>query len=84
MLSKCANPYCSTPFVYLREGKIFIVESGSQPTGPHLAKSQPATRVEHFWLCGRCATEMTVKPDRPHGIKIVSKPGKKRARAAAS
>ena len=27
MLAKCANPTCSTPLVYLREGKIFMVES---------------------------------------------------------
>ena len=26
MVSKCANPACSTPFHYLREGKIFKVE----------------------------------------------------------
>ena len=27
MLAKCANPACSTPLVYLREGKIFMVDS---------------------------------------------------------
>jgi hypothetical protein len=26
MLAKCANSSCSTPLVYLREGKIFMVE----------------------------------------------------------
>ena len=26
MVSKCANPTCSTPFHYLREGKIFRIE----------------------------------------------------------
>lgn len=33
MLSHCANPQCSTPFVRLREGKLFLVEteSGAPP-----------------------------------------------------
>src|SRR5437868_15390810 len=29
MLSKCANPSCNTTLQYLREGKVFMVESGS-------------------------------------------------------
>jgi hypothetical protein len=29
MLSHCANPLCSTPFVRLREGKLFLVETES-------------------------------------------------------
>jgi hypothetical protein len=29
MLSHCANPLCSTPFVRLREGRLFLVETES-------------------------------------------------------
>jgi hypothetical protein len=29
MLSHCANPLCSTPFVRLREGKLFLLETES-------------------------------------------------------
>jgi hypothetical protein len=29
MLSHCANPLCGTPFVRLREGKLFLVETES-------------------------------------------------------
>ena len=54
MLSKCANPNCSTPLVYLREGKIFMMDHSAhpqvRPEGPVLVK--PGYRVEHFWLCG--------------------------------
>src|SRR5207302_7934307 len=32
MVSKCANPACSTPFHYLREGKIFRVEVEATPS----------------------------------------------------
>ena len=75
MLAKCANPSCSTPLVYLREGKIFMVESPSQPslveTLPSGAKTP--SRVEHFWLCGPCSSEMTLTYDRQHGVQVVHK-----------
>ena len=80
MLAKCANPSCSTPLVYLREGKIFMVES-PQPKFDVLsdvAKPKPLNRVEHFWLCGQCSNEMTITYDRQRGVELsvyrVSKP----------
>jgi len=73
MLAKCANPACSTPLLYLREGKIFMVEA-PQPqllnAGP---KAKPSNRVEHFWLCGPCSGEMTLTYDRQRGVEIVRK-----------
>ena len=84
MLSKCANPSCSTPFVYLREGKIFFMENGQPPQvqrdGPMLVK--PANRLEHFWLCGPCSVEMTITYDCDHGITVVPKPRVRRAVAS--
>ena len=74
MLAKCANPTCSTPLVYLREGKIFMVEQ--QPKFEVLsevAKPKPSNRVEHFWLCGPCSNEMTITYDRLRGVEIVRK-----------
>lgn len=85
MLSKCANPSCSTPLVYLREGKIFMMEQGPQPEvrteGPFLVK--PAARIEHFWLCGRCAAEMTLIYDRESGVKVLRKEAMTRIAAAS-
>lgn len=85
MLSKCANPSCSTPLIYLREGKIFMMEQGPQPEfrpeGPVLVK--PNARVEHFWLCGRCAPEMTLIYDRASGVKVMPKAAKARIAAAS-
>lgn len=88
MLAKCANPSCSTPLVYLREGKIFMVES-PQPQlkllGP--AKPKALNRIEHFWLCGPCSGEMTLTYDRQRGVEIVRKAASKiplTRRAAAS
>ncbi|MGC2695220.1 MAG: hypothetical protein WA738_05455 [Candidatus Angelobacter sp.] len=76
MLSKCANPSCSTPLVYLREGKIFMLEAAPQ-SQPSSALS-PATRksvnrVEHFWLCGPCSAQLTLAYDRHQGVQVVPK-----------
>jgi hypothetical protein len=84
MLSKCANPACSTPLLYLREGKIFMMEHGTQPQvqseGPVLVRS--GNRVEHFWLCGPCSREMTITYDDHHGIIVVAKAQARRAAAS--
>ncbi len=88
MLAKCANPSCSTPLVYLREGKIFMVES-PRPQFEVLGQNKPKTsnRVEHFWLCGRCSNQMTLTYDHQRGVEIIHKNGSKAPlarRAAAS
>ena len=89
MLAKCANPACSTPLVYLREGKIFMVDSPQQfeLRGALPTERKAANRVEHFWLCGPCSSDMTLTYDRERGIQIVRKALEKVAlvrRAAAS
>jgi hypothetical protein len=75
MLAKCANPTCSTPLVYLREGKIFMVEAPQPQFELLTAPSRPkaTNRVEHFWLCGPCSSDMTLTYDRERGIEIVRK-----------
>lgn len=63
MIAKCANPACSVPFHYLRDGKIFRIEfvPDRSSSGPALAGSaKPVRKVEHFWLCGACSTRLTV------------------------
>jgi hypothetical protein len=74
MLAKCANPSCSTPLVYLREGKIFMVEYPSQPSvvGP-VPGAKTQNRVEHFWLCGPCSLSMTLTFDRQRGAQVALK-----------
>jgi hypothetical protein len=80
MLAKCANPSCSTPLVYLREGKIFMVESPQSQLGVLAAvpiRPKVPTRVEHFWLCGPCSSELTLTYDRQSGVEVVRKVVKK-------
>jgi hypothetical protein len=73
MLSKCANPACSKPFRYLRDGKLFEIDS------THNAEMKAGTkkavrRVEFFWLCGDCSAELTVVDDHEKGVVIVPIP----------
>ncbi|HKV93203.1 MAG TPA: hypothetical protein VJW20_11710 [Candidatus Angelobacter sp.] len=74
MLSKCANPSCSNRLVYLREGKIFMMEAaGPSQAEPATHLPKASNRIEHFWLCGDCSAEMTLAYDRQHGVKVVPK-----------
>jgi hypothetical protein len=80
VLAKCANPSCSTPLVYLREGKIFMIETGPQSVmsktnvaAPLQLAAKTQNRVEHFWLCGPCSAEMTLIFERQKGVQVVPK-----------
>jgi len=89
MVSKCANPACSTPFQYLRDGKIFRVEVEVTPSFAEedtvelsngnkvpflLTARRPNRKLEHFWLCGSCAQTMSLLFDKDQGITVVPKP----------
>lgn len=63
MVSNCANPECSKPLHYLRDGKIFLLQFRS-------ADNQNAKRVEHFWLCGACAAQYDVR-QAATGVEVV-------------
>jgi hypothetical protein len=76
MLSHCANSQCSKPFLRLREGRLFLVETSSVAP-PVLAKRaappqrKSPKRVEHFWLCDQCASLWTLVPHSIHGIALI-------------
>jgi len=67
VISRCANPACSTRFRYLHEGRIFQFEVRSIPAAGVDARStkSPLRGTEYFWLCDSCALTMTLvlKPD---------------------
>ncbi len=72
MVSKCANPGCSNPFLYWRQGKLFRIEISARPeavSGDAGAKHH-ASRVEFFWLCATCAPRMTVSFEQKRGIIV--------------
>lgn len=80
MLAKCANPACTAPFLYLREGKLYQIEIQSESSSgtreqnqrtPTKDERRPSRRLEFFWLCGRCARLMTLSFDRGRGVVVV-------------
>jgi hypothetical protein len=57
VLSKCANPACLSRFHYLRDGRIFRIETSTVASdGAH----SPSRRTEYFWLCARCVQSLEV------------------------
>lgn len=69
MLSKCANPSCSSQFLYLHRGKLFRMEidawnGQAQDSSPDFAGKKAPRRLEYFWLCEECAATMTVVIDQ--------------------
>lgn len=76
MVTKCANPSCGTFFRYLRGGRLFLLEmpplmprSSQTNAGFQLRKRGPHN--EYFWLCERCAKNMTVTPEGATGAITV-------------
>ncbi len=94
MLAKCANPDCSTRFLYLREGKLFRIEIASDApppkeedenaSGPYLVSKKPVRHVEHYWLCARCAETMTLSYEPGLGVTAIPRDIPVRRHAAAS
>lgn len=64
MIGKCANPTCGVAFQYFRGGKIFQVD----PRDRSLSKA--FHRVEHFWLCERCAPGMSIVVDKSGDTRL--------------
>ena len=86
MLHKCANAACTAIFRYLREGKMFYVETEvfSTPGSTVAAERRKgARRIEHYWLCEECSVHITLIFDRNKGVMTVPLPngvGKKTVR----
>ena len=78
MLSRCANSQCSKPFLRLRDGKLFLVETDrlnkpGEPASPPFVRARQQQRcVEHYWLCDDCATHWTLVYDRDRGVTLAS------------
>jgi hypothetical protein len=77
MLSRRANSQFSKPFLRLRQGRLFLVETGpvAEPldlnarTAP--PRRKPPKRVEHFWPCDQCASSWTLAQDANAGIALI-------------
>lgn len=81
MVSQCANPRCSAPFRYLRQGKVFLVEHRNKNGNGN--GRQSAGRVEFFYLCSDCAQRMTLEREQASGLVRVAEIDPSPRRAAA-
>jgi len=79
VISKCANPECSAPFQYLREGRLFRMDIVPDNFPMTANSSRPIRHVEHYWLCGPCSRSLTLILDKGQVITVPLK-----LRAAAS
>ena len=59
MVSKCANPECSTPFRYLSQGRLFSLPIERLSPALSIATHTPR-QTEYFWLCDQCAAKLTL------------------------
>ena len=69
MIGICANPECGIPFRYFRDGKLFRFDVSASSTPVRI---QPGgairRRIENFWLCGSCASKMTLVAEDRVGV----------------
>jgi hypothetical protein len=79
MVSKCANPECSAPFLYFHQGKLFRLETAGgqdrrRQLGAETGVSKPLRHLEFYWLCEACAETMTITFDKASGVSVQPRP----------
>jgi hypothetical protein len=77
MLAYCANEGCKRPLHSFSEGRLFQFEVVSISVAASDEKcapfdERPERQTMHLWLCGRCASSMTLVIEPAHGVKVVS------------
>jgi hypothetical protein len=76
---RCANPPCSKELLYLREGRIELLELESH-AGDHFRPDDGAFAMnslpsKYFWLCGECAEIYILKRWTTSGLVLVLRQG---------
>ncbi len=86
MLSKCANPGCPVPFLYLHQGKLFRLDTSVEILASASVRETTRTsrRMEFFWLCNQCAAELTLGYRKGTGITVLPRPKELGLAASAS
>jgi hypothetical protein len=76
MLAYCVNPDCYTPLHSFSEGRLFqfeivsiSVSASDDTTAPFDEK--PERQTAQFWLCGECASNMTLLLEPVKGLRLV-------------
>lgn len=77
MLARCTNESCKRPFHSFAEGRLFQFEVTSISLAASDEKAapfdeKPQRETLHFWLCGRCASTMTLVLEPARGLRLIS------------
>lgn len=77
MLARCANPSCSAEFLYLHEGKLFLLKSncGRGKFSSRLNFSGHVQGLQYAWLCDNCSRRFEVVIDSEDTVKLRSRYG---------
>jgi hypothetical protein len=73
MLSKCANPTCSTTFRYLHEGRLYVIDPRKGLAGHRPKCSSKYGQLEFAWLCSSCSLYLTIQIDEEFGTRVAQK-----------
>lgn len=93
MLSKCANPTCPNEFRRFSEGRVFElrfedvrpVMGSAQSLAPvKAAPGEGSHKLEHFWLCPRCSSTLTIAMDPARNVRLIPRSPRKVHSAIAS
>lgn len=69
MVNQCANPTCSKPLHYLREGRIFVFDVPDGAT--QKIDGAKGRRMVHYWLCGACSEGLVLKHSKDEGVRVL-------------
>jgi hypothetical protein len=77
MLAYCVNEACNRPLHSFSEGRLFQFEVVSISVAASDDKAapfdeRPERQTLHLWLCGRCASTMTLVLEPARGVRVVS------------
>jgi hypothetical protein len=87
MLARCVNEGCKRPLYSFSEGRLFQFEVVSislaaSDEGSAPFDEKPQRETVHFWLCGRCASSMSLVLEPARGLKLVSLEEQQKAESA--
>jgi hypothetical protein len=72
---QCANPQCSQELLYLREGRVALLDleshANDQPRPDDGAFAMRSLPSRFFWLCGECTKTYVVKRWTSSGLVVV-------------
>src|SRR5277367_2534888 len=75
LATQCANPQCSQELVYLREGRVALLDleshADNQPWPDDGAFAMRSLPSRFFWLCGECTKTYVVKRWTTSGLVVV-------------